>query len=222
MSSWQHCDILDFDHLREIFMVFQPSHVVHLAARATTEGKSIDDYLDNTKGTSNVLEAARNISSMNRIIITSSQHVRKPGSGFPQHDQDFNPHGLYGESKVITEQLTRQASLSCIWTIIRPTTVWGPYHPHLQAGLWNLMSKGLYVHPKNDLVMRSYGYVKNVVWAIEKLLNAPASAINKRVFYVGDEPIKQIEWINAFSIALVGRKTSFNSKNSDLFTFKDR
>ncbi len=63
---------------------------------------------------------------------------------------------------------------------------------------------------------------KNVVWQIEKLLSTFWLAINKRVFYVGDEPTQQIEWINAFSIALVGRKNDLDSKNSDLFTFKNR
>ena len=95
------------------------------------EGKSLNDFRDNTIGTANVLEAIRKTPTISRVVITSSQHVRKPGSGLPQNDEDFAPHGLYGESKKITEQLTRWAGLPCIWTIIRPTTVWGPWHPSL-------------------------------------------------------------------------------------------
>ncbi|MDP1624574.1 MAG: NAD(P)-dependent oxidoreductase [bacterium] len=206
-AYWRECNILDLDSLKEVFREFQPSHIVHLAARATMEGKSLDDFRDNTVGTANVLEAVKKTASVSRVVITSSQHVRKPGSGLPQHDEDFAPHGLYGESKVITEQLTRRAELSCTWTIIRPTTVWGPWHPFLPGGLWTMMKRGVYFHPKNDPVIRSYGYVKNVVWGIGKILNAPPNIVDKRVFYLGDEPIKQSEWIDSFSLALIARQT---------------
>jgi len=202
---WYKCNILDLDKLINLFSQFQPTHILHLAAKSTTEGKSLDDFIDNTIGTEKVLRAIKATSSVSRAIITSSQHVRKPGSGLPKNDLDFIPHGLYGESKVITENLTRQVNLNCVWTIIRPTTVWGPMHPHLPNGLWRYMKKGWYFHPKNDPVIRSYGYVKNVVWQIEQILNAPAELINRKVFYVGEESIKQIEWINKFSNALTDR-----------------
>lgn len=201
-AYWRECNILDLDHLKNVFREFQPSHIVHLAARASMEGKSLDDFRDNTVGTANVLEAVKKTTSISRVIITSSQHVRKPGSGLPQHDEDFAPHALYGESKVITEQLTRRAELSCTWTIIRPTTVWGPWHPFLPGGLWAMMKRGVYFHPKNDPVIRSYGYAKNVVWQIEKMLEAPSELINGKVYYVGDSLTPQINWINAFSMAL--------------------
>jgi nucleoside-diphosphate-sugar epimerase len=207
-AFWRECNILDLDHLRKVFKEFQPTHLVHLAARATTEGKSLDDFRDNTIGTSNVLEAVKETPSISRVIITSSQHVRKPGSGLPLHDEDFAPHGLYGESKVITEQLTRSAGLSCAWTIIRPTTIWGPWHPFLPDGLWAMIKRGIYFHPKNDPVIRSYGYVKNAVWQIEEILGAPSELINHKVYYVGDSPTKQLNWINAFSIALTSHNVT--------------
>lgn len=202
---WRNCDILDSAHLAAVFREYQPTHVVHLAARATTDGKSLDDYPDNTIGTKNVLGAIQETPGIQRVIITSSQHVRKPGSGLPKNDSEYNPHGFYGESKVITEELTRKANLACEWVIIRPTTIWGPYHPFLPSGLWRLMSKRLYFHPENDPVVRSYGYVKNTAWLIAKLMNAPASQVNQKTFYIGDEPIHQTQWVDAFSLALAGR-----------------
>ncbi len=203
---WRDCNILDFNHLAEIFAKFQPTHVVHLAARTVMGGKSLADFRENTEGTANVLEVIKNTPSVSRVIITSSQHVRKPGSGLPQNDFDFIPHGLYGESKVITEKLTWEANLSCCWTIIRPTTVWGPLNSVLPNGLWKVMRKGYYFHPRNDPVVRSYGYIKNVIWQMSKILEAPEIMVNGKVYYVGEEPIKQIEWINAFSNALIGRE----------------
>jgi GlcNAc-P-P-Und epimerase len=207
-SYWRECNILDLDRLKRIFNDFHPTHLIHLAARASMEGKSLDDYRDNTIGTSNVLDAARATSTISHVIITSSQHVRKPGSGYPLHDEDYAPHGLYGESKVIAEQLTRSAGLSGAWTIIRPTTVWGPWHPFLPDGLWAIMKRGVYFHPQDDRVIRSYGYVKNVAWQIEKILEAASEMINHEVYYVGDSLTLQIDWINAFSIALTKRKVT--------------
>ena len=202
---WYECNILDCENLKKIFTEFQPTHVVHLAAHATMEGKTLDDFRDNTIGTANLLEAIKLTPSVSRAVITSSQHVRKPGSGFPKSDDDFVPHGLYGESKVITEKLTREAGLTCVWTIIRPTTVWGPWHPFLPKGLWYLVSRGLYFHPNNDLVVRNYGYVKNVVWQIGEIMQAPSSLVDRKVYYLGDNSIKQVDWINAFSRAFRGR-----------------
>jgi GlcNAc-P-P-Und epimerase len=205
---WHECNILDLDTLVKTFREFQPSHIIHLAARATMEGKSLDDFRDNTIGTANVLMAIKKTACVSRVVITSTQHVRKPGSGLPQHDEDFVPHGLYGESKVITEQLTRGAELSCIWTIIRPTTVWGAWHPFLPSGLWTMMKRGIYFHPLKDPVIRSYGYVKNVVWQIEKILEAPSELVNHEVLYVGDSLTLQINWINAFSMALTNHNVT--------------
>lgn len=211
-AFWSPCDILDDGKILNLFLDYKPTHVVHLAARASMDGESLDDFSENTIGTKNVLEAIQKTPGVEHVVIASTQHVRKPGSGFPQHDEDYNPHGLYGESKVITEQLTRAANLNCTWTVIRPTTVWGPRHPFLVDGLWRLMKKGLYIHPKGDPVVRSYGYVKNVVWQIDQILKAPVSLVDKKTLYVGETLIKQLDWINAFSKALNGRNALVLSK----------
>ena len=110
------------------------------------EGKSLDDFLPNTTGTTNVLNACKRTGSVQRVIMTS-QHVRRPGSGLPKSDTDYVPYMLYGESKVMTEQLTRAAGLRCVWTIIRPTAVWGPGHLALADGLWRMIENGRYFHP---------------------------------------------------------------------------
>lgn len=202
---WFNCNILDFHAMDKKFSDFSPNIIIHLAAKATMNGKSIHDFKDNTDGTENVIRCIKKNKKISKVLITSSQHVRKPGSGLPKNDEDYVPHGFYGESKVITERLTRLAKLDCTWSIIRPTTIWGPYHPTLPYGLWKIMKSGLYFHPNNDQVIRSYGYVKNVVWQIIRLLEADSKIVNQKVFYVGDKVIPQIDWINAFSNALSKR-----------------
>ena len=53
--------------------------------------------------------------------------------------------------------------------------------------------------------MKCYGYVGNVVDQIEKILQAAEDVVHRKVFYVGDRPMKLIDWANGFSVALTGR-----------------
>lgn len=202
---WKQVDILDKEHLADAFHEFQPTHVVHLAARTTMEGKSIEDYPENVQGTENVLSAVRESASVKFVVVTSSQHVRRPGSRPPRSDTDYDPYEAYGQSKVATEKLARSANLRCGWVIIRPTTVWGPGSRVFAKGLWGAIARGLYVHPNKDAVVRGYGYVKNVVFQLAKLIGSHGHEAHGRVLYVGDECIAQVDWVNAFSVALTGR-----------------
>lgn len=204
-TLWREGSILDASGLERCFRDVRPDRVVHLAALAVMEGKSIEEFSANTDGTANLLAAVRAVGTVERLVVTSTQHVRMPGSPPPKSDDDYVPYMLYGESKVITERLTRSAGLTGHWTLIRPTTVWGPHHPFLVDGLWRLMHRGLYVHPSHDPVIRSYGYVRNIAWQIERILALPAAATHGKTLYVGDENARQEDWINGFARALTGR-----------------
>jgi len=205
IDYWQKSDILDFEDVLFKFTAFRPTHVVHLAAKASMEGKTLEDYKENTEGISTILSACNNTPSVSRLIVTSTQHVRKPGSDLPVDDTDYDPLMLYGESKAVMEEIVRRADIKCTWTIIRPTNIWGPWHPHLPCGLWRLMKKGLYFHPAGDRVIRSYGYVENAVWQIDQILNAPSDLVDRKTYYIGELPSSQYEWVNRFSLALTGR-----------------
>lgn len=68
-----------------------------------------------------------------------------------------------------------------------------------------MIKKGLYLHPAGAPVVRSYGYVGNIVWQMEQILNAPAEKVSRQTFYVGDRPIDIYEWVDGFSVALRGQ-----------------
>jgi len=201
---WVKCDILNKVQLNNYIIKFSPQYIIHLAAETDVNGKDLDYYKANTIGVENLLEAVKSVDCVERLIITSTQYVNQ-FHGIPKDDNDYFPLGLYGQSKVITEQLTRSANLNCSWCIIRPTTIWGPWHNIYPEGLWKQILKGRYFHPGAQKVIRSYGYVKNVVYQIDKLLSADYSMINGKVFYVGDEPIDLYEWVNNFSIVITGK-----------------
>lgn len=203
-SLWHPCDILEAEPLGRCFSDFKPTHVVHLAARTDTVSDRLEDYEANTEGTARVLEAIKRTPGIGRVIITSTQFVHKPGP-LPKHDTDYDPHTTYGQSKVITEQLTREAELPCDWTLTRPTNIWGPWHPRYPDEFWKVLRKGWYFHPGGKDAIRSYGYVGNVVHQIMKVITAPAPLVHEKVYYLGDEPVPLSRWVQGFSKAITGK-----------------
>lgn len=208
-SHWQEVDIMDQAALRKAFREFAPTHVVHLAARTDTDEKvDVDAYRQNHEGTRILLEVVKEFPDIERIVVTSTQFVCEAGYQ-PKHDLDFKPFTIYGESKRRTEMVTREADLKCAWTIIRPTTIWGPWSLRYRDVMFKIMRKGLYFHPGKGEVIRSYGYVGNVVWQIDRMLNAERSVINGRVFYVGDRPFDLKVWVEEISRQLIGKPVRY-------------
>lgn len=209
---WRECDIMDEQAMQALFTEFKPTHVVHLAARADTdEPDDIDAYQQNHEGTRRLLRVVNATPSVERIVVTSTQFVCEAGYQ-PKHDLDFKPFTLYGETKRLTEMATREAGLRCCWTIIRPTTIWGPWSLRYRDVMFKVMRKGLYFHPSKRKVVRSYGYVGNVVWQIDRMLRLPAADMDKRVFYVGDQPFDLRIWVDAISRRLTGRPVRYIPK----------
>lgn len=203
---WNQCDIKEFDQLFNIFTEFSPTHVLHLAAKANLNGRTIADFPDNTIGTQNVVNCVRKLTSIKRFIHTSTQYVVYPGV-YPGSDKYYQPYTAYGESKAESERIVRAADLgNCVWSIIRPTNIWGPWHPAFPRELWRYLGKRYYFHPGFKPIKKHYGYVENTVDQIYKLLFVTSdNKVNRKVFYVTDPPIDNAVWMNAFSEALSGK-----------------
>lgn len=199
---WQCVDIMNPETLEAAVADFKPTHIVHMAARTDCdESTSVaEGYTVNTEGTRNVLTAAQKSRDLERIIVFSTQYVCGP-ERLPKHDQDFFPHTVYGQSKVEMEQIVRDTTLPCPWIIVRPVNIWGPWHLRYRREVWRVIQRGLYLHPAGDPVIRTYGYVGNVIWQVMNILGAPADQVATKVFYVGDRPIDIYEWVNSFSLA---------------------
>ena len=198
-------DILDAAALHSEYDSFHPQWLFHLAARTDCDETTTVEagYAVNTVGTENVLGAAAN-PSLERVLITSSQYVCRPGHQ-PADDEDYCPHTVYGWSKVETERATRRAGLKCPWVIVRPTNIWGPWHLRYRRQVWHAIQRGFYLHPGGEPVIRSYGYVRNVVRQMVGLMESDVAKINGKIFYVGDAPRDLLDWVNGFSLALRGR-----------------
>lgn len=209
LSWWKEVDLMDQEACGRLVHEFKPTHVVHLAARTDTEERQdMNAYVQNHEGTRRLLEVIKACPSIERVVITSTQFVCEAGYQ-PKNDLDFKPFTLYGETKRRTEMATREAGLACAWTIIRPTTIWGPYSLRYRDVMFKVMRKGLYFHPSRRKVVRSYGYVGNVVWQIDRILRAPLEVVNGKVFYVGDRPLDLKDWVECVSKELTGKPVRY-------------
>jgi len=200
---WRAVDILDAAAVEREVRANAPTHAAHLAAVTDTLSSYPPYYAANTTGTGNVLRALARAPGLERVLSTSSQFVCRPGVD-PVTDDVYDPHTVYGWSKVVTEQLTRAALGEVPWTVVRPTTIWGPWSDTHPARMVRTMRRGLYVHPDTSCI-RAYGYVENVVFQMMRILEAPLEAVNRRVFYVGDRLIELGRWVDTFALAVTGR-----------------
>lgn len=184
--------------LLRIILAEKPDWIVNLAARTDPNGKNLADYSINLEITRSILYAADRVKF--KLLHVSTQYVLGPTIGKPGSVQ--NSYNLYGESKLLCENLVRSSSV-LNWIIVRPTNVWGPGHPHFASGIWKQIEKGFYRHPKCD-VIKGYGYVETVVKQMAVLMQLQDATTNRKIFYLGDPQINSLIWVNQFSRALSG------------------
>lgn len=198
-SIWRKIDITDFTLMRENVLKFSPDYIIHLAARTDLDGKLISDYDANTTGVENILTIIKELPKLKKIIITSSKFVN-PNGYIPQNQFDYNPHTVYGESKVITEKKVWADKPHCDWCIIRPTSIWGPWFGVPYRNFFDMVMKRMYFHIGSSKCYKTYGYIGNSIYQIEKLLFTETTDVNNKVFYIGDEPTYEInEWADEIS-----------------------
>ena len=124
-SIWKKIDICDKKELTKTIIEYQPDKIIHLAARTDLNGKNLNDYKANIEGVSNLLDALEQVKTLQQAIFASSMYVCYPGYK-PVNFEDYAPHTLYGESKVLTEKIIKERNPShYTWSIIRPTSIWG-------------------------------------------------------------------------------------------------
>lgn len=195
-SVWVKGDILDAKTLLDEVEKFNPEYFIHLAARTDLDGKSVAEYSANTDGVTNILEAVSASASLKRVLFTSSRLVCEIGYA-PKSDDDYRPTTFYGESKVIGEKLVRASAdkIPCTWTIIRPTSIWGPWFDTPYKEFFLSVLNSYYIHPKGRRILKSFGYVGNAAYMIEKMMNCdPLLAHGKTLYLTDYPPIEVKQW----------------------------
>ncbi len=190
---WRFCDINDYKKLESIIKEYNPQYLIHLAAEADVSYSKISDFKTNIVGVENICKVVNQSDSIRRVIFTSTQYVHQ-FHGQPKGDEEYYPFTIYGQSKVEGEKIVRNFGLHKVWTIIRPTNIYGPYNDVYVKGLFNVISKGLYFHP-NKNVKRSYGFVGNIIEQIINILFVNEDLIACKTFYVSDEPVWLLDFV---------------------------
>jgi len=198
------CDLLDGAETQRVVTGFAPDAVLHLAARTDLgETQDISGYAANVLGVQHLLDAIDATPSVQRAICTSSQLVCRIGY-HPVSDEDYAPSTLYGESKVATERIWRGGDgAGREWSLVRPTTIWGPgMNPHYLR-FFRMVRDGRYFHVGRGPTRKSYGFVRNTVAQYLALLAAPAGAMHRHNFFLADyEPLALEAWADAFAASL--------------------
>jgi nucleoside-diphosphate-sugar epimerase len=205
-SFWHKADLLAPGEWTRQIADFQPTEVIHLAARTDMDETTTLEtgYRVNIEGTRNLLQALSMLPSMQRFILISSQFVCGP-TYIPKSDTDYAPVTVYGQSKVEAEKVLRASRIPFPWVIARPTNVWGPWHPRYPQEFWKVLQKGWYVHPSGFPVRRAYAFVDTVLHQLQQTLSLPEEKVAGQTFYLSD-PVDDIaHWVDAFSCALRGR-----------------
>lgn len=194
-SVWAQADVTDRVELTAAVLRFEPTHVVHMAARTDLAGRDLHDYACNVIGVENLISALAACASVSRVIFASSRMVCRIGYQ-PCGDTDYCPTTVYGRSKVVGERLVRERAQTLPWMLIRPTSIWGPWFGVPYRTFFLAVANGRYVHPRGKPVHKSFGYVGNTVLQLYRLLLAPeASSPLGSTFYVADSPPLEVsQW----------------------------
>jgi nucleoside-diphosphate-sugar epimerase len=221
------CNLLNKEKLRTLIKKIKPEIVIHLASKTDLLGKTLTDYSINYKGTKNLIDICNNINSVKRVVFASTLLVNK----FPYNTSNLNfydPDTVYGQSKVMMENIIKSENIKFEWCIIRPTTIWGDSLKNHFELFIKLIKNKLYFHMGRDKIYKSYGYVRNTVFQIYKLTLAQKVFFDKKTYYLFDYiPICLNDFADKISLILRGKKnnsipllvTKWISAIGDVFVF---
>lgn len=195
---WKKVDLRDTTHLQKLFNDIAPELVLHMAARTDLLGQTLEDYSSNTDGVVSLIEAAARSPRLGKVIFASSMLVCPLGY-MPKDEFDVRPTTVYGQSKAIGEQHVRDmAKGRFAWSIVRPTSLWGPWFDVPYKDFFSAVAKRRYVHPKGRRIHRSYGFALNATHQVQKL--AESRDADNQVFYLADyAPIELLDWSHMIS-----------------------
>ncbi len=197
-SAWRSINLEDRDALLQQIKIDRPERIIHLAAETRIDGFD-EEFACNLITTKHLLDACR-IYEVKRVVIASTMLVHPLGSQ-PRGELPGSPTTAYGRSKAAMELMVRENAF-VNWSIVRPTTIWGPWHVRLAHEFIRRVAKGQYAHP-NTPCQRSYGYVGNVCHQIISIMEDATTL--RRSLFVGDPPIDLATYVDAFSVKLRGK-----------------
>ncbi len=242
-------DIANKNTIMEIFLEANAECVINLAAQAGVRYSLIDPDTygsSNLVGFLNILEACRNY-KISHLIYASSSSIYGSNEEKPfkeTHNTD-HPISLYGATKKANEIMAHSYShlFKIPTTGLRFFTVYGPWgRPDMALFKFTkaiLENKPVDIYNHGNMV-RDFTYIDDVVHAVAKLVNIPATTSTNyntqkpdastsnspwRIFNIGNgKPTHLMDYISAIEKAL-GKEAKKNflpmQKGEVLETFSD-
>jgi UDP-glucuronate 4-epimerase len=233
-------DISDGEELEKVFITYNPSRVIHLAAQAGVQYGLTNPgsySKSNLIGFMNVIDISQR-RNIEHFVYASSSSVYGRNSKFPfKEDMDIRtPMSLYAATKIANESIAYAYSathgLCC--TGLRFFTVYGPWgRPDMAPMIFAkslLHGKEISLYNNGDYI-RDFTYIEDVVEAITLVANHPKKsgsllevengsedAIPSQVFNVGgSNPIRVSLFLEELEKALgiVGKKVYLPSRIGD-------
>lgn len=196
LCELEYVDLCDFKSLHKWLDAVAPEIIIHLGARTDLAGKGACDYEANITGVENICTWLKNNPSCHTALFASSRLVCRIGYK-PNSETDYCPTTAYGESKIISENIVRNSGLSQSWTIFRPTSIWGPWMGAPYDAFFRYVAQGLYLHPQDRKIEKSFGFVGNTVQQIMSLASGGAKILHGKTIYLADyEQIDVFKWGN--------------------------
>ncbi len=164
--------------------------VIHLAARAHVIDETAEDeeaFMSvNAGGTSRLVEQSVEAGVRRFILMSSIGAVTASSDSLVTLNTPCKPETPYGRSKLAAERalIDQSGGTTMVWTILRPTLVYGPGNPGNMSRLVTLVRRGLPLPLGAVANRRSFTFVENLVEATATTLTH-ANAANA-VFLVGD------------------------------------
>ena len=193
-------DLRDPSLLREL--TGRAAVVYHLAG--LTSARSRGDFMAvNGEVTGALAAAAATAPAPPKLVLVSSLAVAGPRTSArpAREDEPPSPVNSYGESKLLGEELLRQAAAGAKWTIVRAPWVYGP-GDRATLALFRLSARGYFPGVRGGSMQISLVHVRDLVEAL--VLAGDAAAANGRVYYAADGETHTVRQLGAALLAACG------------------
>lgn len=204
-------DIRDDMLVQKSLATTEPDVIIHLAALhyipyCTAHPEETIDV--NMKGTSNIIQALKQLPKIPRFIMASSAAVYGSPQIVPQNEHtDLQPVDIYGESKLACEKYIHSQLVDYI--ILRLFNTFGPNdpHAHLIPAILSQLHEGE-IKLGNASSLRDYVHVSDVA---EAFIKATKSQNHQKIYNVGTG--------NSYSVDEVCHLIDKYAQKAPLFVF---
>ena len=175
---YESLDFTDDGSVKKVLERFQPTIIIHSGAMSAPDACETDRekaFLVNVKGTANLLNEARELSSF--FVYLSTDFVFDGKKGMYSEEDETGPVNYYGETKLMGEDLVKDYAHE--WAIIRTVLVYGRPLLNRQNLVTNTAISLRERKPLKifDDQVRTPTYVEDLAWAIMKLVQKRKTGI---------------------------------------------